>query len=91
MSPCVLGEVVAAHKPSVTHRTDKLLLTRVCSPMPGELVGSSKFLIASFPVAAKRFLSWKTEDLLDDLLNLDIRTLHYIVLYMLNIIYLCGF
>lgn len=57
MSPCVLGEVVAAHKPSVTHRADKLLFARVRSPMPGELVRASKFLITAFPVAAERFLS----------------------------------
>lgn len=73
VSPCVLGEVVAAHKPSVTHRADKLLFPRVCSPMPGELVRASEFLIAAFPVAAERFLSWKTQDMLHDLLELDFR------------------
>lgn len=75
MSPCVLGEVVAAHKPSVTHRADELLFARVRSPMPRELVGASEFLIAAFPVAAKGFLSWKAEqDMLDDLLYLDFRS-----------------
>lgn len=73
VSPCVLGEVVAAHKPPVAHRADKLLFPRVCSPMPGELVRASEFLIAAFPVAAKRFLSWKTKDMLDDLLKLDFK------------------
>lgn len=73
MSPRVLGEVVAAHKPPVTHRADEFLFPRVRSPMPRELVGASKFLIAAFPVAAKRLLSWKTEDMLDDLLKLDFK------------------
>lgn len=55
----VLGKVVATHKPPVTHRTDELLLTCVCSSMPGEFIRAGEFLIASFPVAAKRFLTWK--------------------------------
>lgn len=57
VSTCVLGEMVAAHKSSFTHRTDKLLLACVCSPMPRELIRACKFLIAAFPIAAERFLS----------------------------------
>lgn len=53
---CMLGEVIAAHKPPVTHRADELLLARVCSPVPGELIRPSEFLFAAFPVTAERFL-----------------------------------
>lgn len=56
---CVLGEVIAAHEPPVTHRADELLFARVCPPVPGELIGASEFLIAAFPVTAERFLPWK--------------------------------
>lgn len=58
MSASMLGQVVAAHEAPIAHVTHKLLLTGVCSPVAGELVGAGKLLVTALPVAAEWFLTW---------------------------------
>lgn len=57
MSASMLGQVVAAHEAPIAHVTHKLLLTGVCSPVAGELVGAGKLLVTALPVAAEWFLT----------------------------------
>lgn len=52
-------QVVATHEAPITHRTDKLLLARVCTPVARELIGAGKLLVAAVPATAERLLPYE--------------------------------
>lgn len=59
MTAGVFGQVVAAHKAPVTHRTDKFLLARVRASVARELVGAGELLVTAVPAAAERLLPYE--------------------------------
>lgn len=50
----MLCQVVAAHEALLTERAAELLFSSVSAVMAGQLIGASKLLVASLPVAFKR-------------------------------------
>jgi hypothetical protein len=54
----MLGQVVGTHETACTHVATKLLLTSMCTLVPGELVRTREPAPAPVPLACKRFLSY---------------------------------
>lgn len=53
----VLGEVVRAHEAAVAHTTPELLLSSMCTLMPGQLVRAREATLTPSPGAAERALA----------------------------------